>query len=105
MSAAGRALAVIGLCTVALAQTPALYEEDLLASAPSRVEQWKQMAAYAASLPEKPLTPPKTSVSNRDSLAREFRELLGYPPPGFLDHPTGHFDKVGEDSVAIYYRC
>jgi len=105
MSAALKSLALAAYCSVALAQSPALYEEDLLASAPIRVEQWKQMAAYAASLPEKPLTPPKTPTSDRDSLARTFRELLGYPPPGFLPHPTGHFDKVGEDSVATYYRC
>ena len=32
--------------TASAAEVP-LYEEDLLASAPIRVEQWKQMQAYA----------------------------------------------------------
>src|SRR5579862_3600812 len=92
------------VCATGVAQT-SLYEEDLLASAPIRVEQWKQMQRYAASLPKKPLTPPKEAVTDRKSLARNFRETLGYPPPGFLPHPSGHFDKVGEDDVATYYRC
>src|SRR5580704_11533748 len=91
------------------AQTP-LYEEDLLASAPIRVEQWKQLQAYADALPQKPLPFPKgdtnaTNAAGREALAHSFREALGYPPPLFLDHPSGHFDKVGEDSTATYYRC
>jgi len=101
MSAVLQSLALAACCSAALAQSPALYEEDLLASAPIRVEQWKQMAAYAASLPEKPLTPP----ADGEPLARKFRDLLGYPPPSFLPNPTGHFDRVGEDSVATYYRA
>jgi dienelactone hydrolase len=96
------ACALLVYSTVAFAQ--GLYEEDLLASAPIRVEQWKQMQAYAATLPLKALAP-LPSVTDRESLARSFRASLGYPPPGFLDHPTGRFDKVGEDSAATYYRC
>ena len=34
-----------------------------------------------------------------------FRETVGYPAPGFLETPGGHFDKVAEDSVATYYRA
>jgi dienelactone hydrolase len=94
----------VALASAALAQTP-LYEEDLLASAPIRVEQWKQLAAYAASLPQKPLPAPKGPAADRDALERIFRETLGYPPPGFLSTPTGHFDKVGDDAVATYYHC
>jgi dienelactone hydrolase len=77
------------------ASAQGLYEEDLLASASIRVEQWKQMQAYTATLPLKAL----------ESSSHSFRATIGYPPPGFLDHPTGHFDKAGEDSVATYYRC
>jgi hypothetical protein len=72
-----------------------LYEEDLLASAPIRVEQWHQMQAYAASLPAKQLAPPEAG----------FGPSIGYPAPGFLGQPNGHFDKVGEDDVATYYRA
>ena len=95
-------------CTIAstgaMAQT-ALYEEDLLASASIRVEQWKQMQAYTAALLKKTLPVPKEATTDREVLARSFRESIGYPPPGFVDHPSGHFDKVGEDSTATYYRC
>jgi dienelactone hydrolase len=80
--------------TAAIAQTP-LYEEDLLASAPIRVEQWKQMQAYADAQPKKPLPPPQDG----------FGKSIGYPAPGFLEHPSGHFDKIGEDATATYYRC
>jgi dienelactone hydrolase len=93
------------LVSTACAAQTTLYEEDLLASAPIRVEQWKQMQAYAASLPKKTLNPPNAAVTDRKSLARNFRATLGYPPPGFLPHPDGHFDKVGEDGGATYYRC
>ena len=86
-------IAVVFSLLPAVAQTP-LYEEDLLASAPIRVEQWKQLQAYASSLPKKALTPGKS-----------FADSIGYPAPNFLEHPTGHFDKVAEDSVATYYRC
>jgi dienelactone hydrolase len=99
-----RYLAISLSVVAAVGQSP-LYEEDLLASAPIRVEQWKQLAAYAASLPEKALPVPKPPASGRDALARSFRESIGYPPPGFLKTPSGRFEKVGEDDVATYYRC
>lgn len=92
------------LVTAAAPQTT-LYEEDPFASAPIRVEQWKQMQAYIASLPQKTLVQSTGAASDKKALARIFRESLGYPPPGFGKAPTGHFDKVGEDSTATYYRC
>ncbi len=72
-----------------------LYEEDLLASSGIRVAQWKQLQAYAEALSKKPSLPAGGS----------FAESIGYPAPGFLPSPSGHFDKVAEDSVAIYYRA
>src|SRR3984957_17380697 len=86
-------LAGVLVFTASAAEVP-LYEEDLLASAPIRVEQWKQMQAYAEALPPKSLP----------AHPRNFRETVGYPAPGFLDKPAGHFDKVAEDDVATYYR-
>jgi len=91
-----RVVGLIVACTAAIPQTT-LYEEDLLASAPIRISQWKQMESYASALPKKTLAAPKG--------AENFREAVGYPAPGFLARPTGHFDKVGEDSTATYYRC
>jgi len=99
-----RLAGLILISTVALPQS-SLYEEDLLASAPIRVEQWKQMAAYAASLPQKSFPSPPGPPADRQTLARDFRQAIGYPAPGFSQNPTGHFDKAGEDSVATYYRC
>ena len=89
----------------ATAAQVAMYEEDLLASAPIRVDQWKQMQAYADALPKTTAPLQKPPASDRDTLSRNFRESIGYPAPGFLATPTGHFDKVAEDSVATYYRC
>ena len=53
------------------------------------------MQAYAEALPKRPVPP----------LGGNFREVIGYPPPGFLKTASGHFDKVAEDSAAIYYRA
>lgn len=92
---AGVVLTCAILAPAAIAAQEALYEEDLLASAPIRVEQWKQIQAYAEALPQKPL--PLTGPT--------FAATIGYPPPGFLPSPNGHFDKVAEDAVAIYYRA
>ena len=89
----------------ATAAQVAMYEEDLLASAPIRVEQWKQMQAYADALPKTTAPLQKPPASDRDTLSRNFRESIGYPAPGFLATPTDHFDKVAEDSVATYHRC
>ena len=63
------------------------------------------MQAYIASLPKKTLMQPKSAATDRKVLARNFREAIGYPPPGFNKAATGHFDKVSEDSTATYYRC
>jgi dienelactone hydrolase len=86
-------LTCVFLCSLLGAAEP-LYEEDLLASSPIRVEQWKQMQAYAADLP--PAAPVRQTG---------FRAILGYPPPGFVAKPAGRFEKVGEDAQAVYYRC
>jgi dienelactone hydrolase len=81
---------------------PVLFEEDVLASAPIRIAQWKQMEAYAAALPEHvPAMLPAHGPTPQES----FRRLLGYPAPGFLDRTPARLEKAGEDAVATYYRC
>jgi dienelactone hydrolase len=85
-----------------------LYEEDLLASAPIRVEQWRQFQAYIAALPEKkgpPLSPVPPSDSSVSSLRTAFRTSIGYPAPGFVRNPSSRFEKIAEDSIATYFRC
>lgn len=98
---------VLLLCCLALgrAQNAPLYEEDRLSSAPIRVSQWKQMEAYSAGLTGKPLTDDSPQPGDStETLRQKFRNSLGYPPPGFVDHPEARFEKVGEDAEATYYR-
>ena len=85
---------------------PGPYEEDVLASRDIRVAQWRQMEAYAASLPES-VAPaaPAAAAPGPAGLRAEFRRRLGYPAPGFVDHPQVRLERVGEDGVATYYRC
>jgi len=112
--------------------SPALYEEDVLASSPIRLEQLQQMQAYIASLPENrpqgsspeggtggsvsaglrrdkpPAVGSKTVNTGGGSIGdmrQAFRDALGYPPPGFLAKGSARFVKVGEDGVANYFRC
>jgi len=86
-----------------------LYEEDLLASSPIRVEQWQQMRAYIAALPQRdsgdPARNAQPEAETTEGLRRFFRGLLGYPPPEFLAAPSARMVKVGEDAAATYYRC
>ncbi len=89
--------------------SPDWYEEDVLASSPIRIAQWKQMQAYAAALPEtaSPATAnePTTTDKSPEALRRAFRLRLGYPAPGFLDQPSARLEQAGEDDVAVYFRC
>jgi dienelactone hydrolase len=89
--------------------SPVLYEEDVLASSPIRIAQWKQMQAYADALPETVSAGRAAGVEPADdsaeALRRAFRLRLGYPAPGFLDQPAMRLEQAGEDGVATYYRC
>ena len=86
-----------------------LYEEDLLASSPVRVAQWKEMEAYADSLPQSAPQAAPAAAGSTDAgapaLRAEFRRRLGYPAPGFTGGPAVRMEKAGEDAVATYYRC
>jgi dienelactone hydrolase len=87
----------------------ALYEEDILASSPIRVAQWRQMEAYADSLPESApgagSAPAGGAGAGAAGLRAEFRRRLGYPAPGFTGRPQVRLERVGEDAVATTYRC
>jgi dienelactone hydrolase len=80
--------------------SPAVFEEDLLASIPLRVKLWKQMEAYAEVLPAASHPVPAGA-----SLLERFRAENGYPVPGILSAQKARLEKIGEDSIATYYRC
>jgi dienelactone hydrolase len=80
--------------------SPAVFEEDLLASIPLRVRLWKQMEAYAEAIPATKRAPMAGA-----SLIERFRDENGYPPPGIQNGQKARLEKIGEDSIATYYRC
>jgi dienelactone hydrolase len=89
--------------------TPGPYEEDLLASSPIRVEQWRQMEAYAASLPgtgpDRGASVPVAADAPAEVLRDSFRRRLGYPAPGFLKDTPIRLERIGEDAAGTYFRC
>ncbi len=80
--------------------SPPVFEEDVLTSLPLRVKLWKQMEAYAEALPAAKSTAPASA-----SLIEKFRGENGYPPPGIQSGQKARLEKIGEDSIATYYRC
>jgi dienelactone hydrolase len=80
---------------------PPVFEEDVLSSIPLRIKLWKQMEAYADALP--PAKPARVAAGA--SLIDHFRAENGYPPPGIQSGQKARLEKIGEDSIATYYRC
>lgn len=70
-----------------------LYEEKVIDSMAIRERYWKQLQAYAASLPKK--APPSAGT-----LAAK----IGFPAPG-LNAGTPKLERAGEDALGTYYRC
>jgi hypothetical protein len=77
-----------------------LFEEDELASVELRVKLWKQFEAYVKALPAANW-PPAAGTS----LIERFRLESGYPPPGLKSSEKARLEKIGEDTIATYYRC
>jgi len=87
---------------VAFTQPPAnLYDEELNTSMPHRVAQWRQMTAYAESLPPGP-APEWGGAGN---LLTILKRRTGYPPPALSVQGGERLENAGEDSLATYYRC
>jgi dienelactone hydrolase len=68
-------------------------EEDLYKSKPLREAQYKQMVAYAESLPGK-------SAPAGDSLAA----AIGYPSPRIKAQGAPRIEQIGEDALGTYSR-
>lgn len=95
-----------------------LYEEEVAASEPGRVEQVRELEAYIDALRTPSagpgnavFTPDFTSVEayrrSAEPLRAALSALVGYPPPGSAGGLDGapEFEQVGEDRLATYYRC
>jgi dienelactone hydrolase len=95
-------------CLAALpARAQTLYEEEPTDSMDIRIGHWKQLANYADSLKSVVDTSsPAAYAHSIESIRAQYRAWIGYPPPDFhLKNPRQRMVKIGEDEVAVYYRC
>jgi dienelactone hydrolase len=93
---------------------PPLFEQEVSTSDPLRAEQAKELDAYILALKKDAsrlnsvFTPDYSSVKAYNGsvrlLRQKFAESMGFPPPGKPDAEPPLFDKMGEDSLGIYYR-
>lgn len=84
------------LLTAFAADPPAaLYEEEPVATLALREKLWRQMDSFAQTLGQ-----------HQETRRQLLRTKLGYPPVGL--HAVAakpRMEKIGEDALAIYYRC
>jgi dienelactone hydrolase len=107
-----RNICLLGLFGIAcLAALPAraqtLYEEEPTASMDIRNQLWRQLASYADALnPAVDTSSPAAYARSIEPIRARYSAWIGYPPPGFdLKNPQQRMVKVGDDDVAVYYRC
>ena len=112
-------LIALGCCGATIAQEkPAVatyYEDDVAASNPLRTEQAKELDAYITAMKrdnsrlQKLLQPdyasPLAFEKSAEPLRNAFCDSIGYPPPGDAPKEIATFDKIGEDTIGIYYRA
>ena len=97
---------ILAASVLFLAAQSGLYEEDPLATMRVRVDNWKQIEAYAAALPASPAPARRPAQGNEAARIRAaLLSQLGYPPPGFHAQVKERLEKSGEDHTAIYHRC
>jgi imidazolonepropionase-like amidohydrolase len=78
------------------AATSGLLEEEIPASRKYREESYRQFLRFAERLErEKP----------KEDLRRQFMANLAYPAPGFAAPRKERMERIGEDSIATYYRA
>jgi dienelactone hydrolase len=95
------------------AQGP-FYEENVADSNPIRAEQARELDEYVKRLKgddsrlHRLFKPDFSSVSAYQKSTKPYRDAfakaIGYPPPGEPEGP-GRFERIGEDTVATYYRA
>ena len=87
------------VCAASLAAQQ-LYDEDPVASMPIREKLWKQMEAYAGSLP----SGPNPTLAAVEPLRALLRARIGYPPPGLTSSGKIRMERAGEDADVTYFR-
>ncbi|HEX3999399.1 MAG TPA: dienelactone hydrolase family protein [Pirellulales bacterium] len=97
------------------AAAPKYFEDDVAASNPLRAEQAKELDGYILALKRdksrldalfKPdYSSPRAFEKSAEPLRRAFCRSIGYPPPGAAPSESPTFDKIGDDSMANYYRA
>jgi dienelactone hydrolase len=91
------------------------YEESVPASNPIRTEQARELDAYinaqkadrsrVETLFKPDYSSPKAYEGSTRKLREAFAKSIGYPPPGQPDKEESRFDRIGEDSIGVYYRA
>lgn len=91
------------------------YEEDVSASNPLRSEQVRELDAYIRSVKQDKtrlhhlFTPDYSSPASYEAstrrLRQEFSRSIGYPPPGKPDLEPLELKRIGDDTLAVYYRA
>lgn len=94
---------------------PTYFEEEVAASNSLRSHQAKELDAYIISLKQdstrlsalfKPdYSSPEAFAESAQPLRKAFSDSIGYPPPGDAPKEAATFDKMGEDTLGIYYRA
>ncbi len=102
-------------CPVSAQEKPPLYEEEIAASNPIRIQQAHELDSYILSLKNdnsrlhKLFTPDYSSTSaylaSTIKLRKAFAQSIGYPPPGLPDKEASIFTRLGEDGLGTYYRA
>jgi dienelactone hydrolase len=93
---------------------PPFFEQDVKLSNPLRAEQAKELEDYIAALKNdnariKALLPddyssPAAFGKSAERYRAAFCQSIAYPPPGDAPKEEPSLEKLGEDSIGIYYR-
>jgi hypothetical protein len=91
------------------------YEDTVANSNPLRTQQAKELDDYILAQKKdesrlhalfKPnYSSPAAFEKSAQPLRQAFCDSIGYPPPGDIPKDPPTFDKIGEDSLATYYRA
>jgi len=111
----------IAFCTLRFANAEekaagaAYYEESVTASNPLRTQQAKELDEYVLAMKrdsnrlrgvfQPDYSSPQAFERSAQPLRKAFCESIGYPPPGEATKEAATFDKIGEDSIGVYYRA
>lgn len=109
------ALVLIACASAPAEEKPSYFEQTVADSNPLRTEQAKELDAYINAMKQDDrrlrglLKPDYSSPTAFEKSVGAFRQAfcdsIGYPPPGDRPKQEATFDKIGEDSIGVYYRA